>query len=59
MNYYEKYLKYKTKYFKLKNMNGGNIIIEQYIDENYINSTVQYDNNIIKIFKKKRFNGNY
>ena len=28
MNYYEKYLKYKTKYLKLKNMNGGNFIIE-------------------------------
>jgi hypothetical protein len=55
MNYYEKYLKYKTKYFKLKNMNGGNIIIEQYIDENYINSTVQYDKIYItnRITKKK------
>ena len=27
MSYYKKYLKYKTKYFELKNQTGGNYIL--------------------------------
>ena len=44
MNFYEKYIKYKNKYLKLKNQTGGNY--EEFINNvikifNYI--TIKYD----------------
>ena len=48
---YLKYIKYKTKYNKLKNLIGGDIIID-IVKKYFSDAEINYDNNIIKVLIK-------
>jgi protein associated with RNAse G/E len=59
MSYYEKYLKYKNKYFNLKNQAGGIINIDTNSNYYYINSnktTALSDNCRNQTFHDKKYN---
>ena len=49
MNYYNKYIKYKQKYLKLKNQHGGKLpYIEEEVDGNITKDYFPFDNNNFK-----------